>query len=69
MLSLVERMRPEVAAGGFPRDDSTIYFFTRVNALLEPHMTVLDFGAGRGHLFHHPRGALGYRRRSCRARS
>jgi len=61
MLSLVERMRPEVAAGGFPRDDSTIHFFTRVNALLEPHMTVLDFGAGRGHLFHHARQDYGHR--------
>jgi SAM-dependent methyltransferase len=28
--------------------DSTVAFYTRVNALLEPHMTVLDFGAGRG---------------------
>lgn len=28
--------------------DGTIAFFTRVNALLSPTMTVLDFGAGRG---------------------
>ena len=28
--------------------DGTIEFYTRINALLEPGMTVLDFGAGRG---------------------
>ncbi len=39
---------PETAVGGFSRVDGTIDFFTRVNALLEPQMTVLDFGAGRG---------------------
>ena len=53
-MSLVERVRPEIAAGGFARDDSTIHFYTRVNALLEPQMTVLDFGAGRGHMFDGP---------------
>jgi SAM-dependent methyltransferase len=34
--------------GGFTSSDGTIEFFTRVNAILEPHFTVLDFGAGRG---------------------
>ena len=38
--SLLERVYPEVAAG--------IQFLFRVNALLEPGMTVLDLGAGRG---------------------
>jgi SAM-dependent methyltransferase len=28
--------------------DSSVDFYTRVNALLSPEMTVLDFGAGRG---------------------
>ena len=39
---------PETAVGGFSRVDGTIEFYTRVNALLHPDMTVLDFGAGRG---------------------
>jgi SAM-dependent methyltransferase len=39
---------PEIGAGGFTRVDGTINFFTRVNSLLKPHMTVVDFGAGRG---------------------
>jgi SAM-dependent methyltransferase len=34
--------------GGFTSRDGTIEFFNRVNAILEPHFTVLDFGAGRG---------------------
>ena len=38
----------EIAAGGFSRRDGTVQFYTRVEALLEPQMTVLDFGAGRG---------------------
>ena len=39
---------PEVAAGGFTRVDGTVAFYARVQALLEPDMTVLDYGAGRG---------------------
>lgn len=39
---------PETAAGGFSHVDGTIGFYTRINALLQPQMTVLDFGAGRG---------------------
>jgi SAM-dependent methyltransferase len=39
---------PEIDAGGFSRIDGTIAFYQRVNALLTPAMTVLDFGAGRG---------------------
>lgn len=41
-------MFPETIAGGFSRRDGTVEFYARVNALLEPHMHVLDFGAGRG---------------------
>jgi SAM-dependent methyltransferase len=40
-----------MAAGGFARDHGGIHFFTRVNALMSPNMTVLDFGAGRGAAF------------------
>lgn len=39
---------PEVGVGGFTSIDGTIEFYTRINALLEPTMTVLNFGAGRG---------------------
>lgn len=39
---------PEIAAGGFTRRDGGVAFYTRVQALLYPEMTVLDFGAGRG---------------------
>lgn len=39
---------PEVGAGGFTSLDGTIEFYTRINALLMPDMTVLDFGGGRG---------------------
>ena len=42
------RLYPEFAAGGFARSDQFVIFFTRVRALLEAHMTVMDFGAGRG---------------------
>ncbi len=40
---------PEVAAGGYSRVDGTIQFFGRIQALLQPGMVVLEFGAGRGH--------------------
>ncbi|MEI9886077.1 MAG: methyltransferase domain-containing protein [Rhizomicrobium sp.] len=46
--SLAERMRPEIGAGGFSHRDGTVEFYSRVNALLRPNMTVLDLGAGRG---------------------
>jgi SAM-dependent methyltransferase len=39
---------PERIAGGFDRLDGTIQFYQRVNALLRPEFTVVDFGAGRG---------------------
>jgi SAM-dependent methyltransferase len=42
------RLYPEIAAGGYTRGDNLLLFWSRVHALLEPHYTVLDFGAGRG---------------------
>ncbi|HCO43512.1 MAG TPA: SAM-dependent methyltransferase [Gammaproteobacteria bacterium] len=42
------RFFPETAAGGFSHIDGTVAFYSRINALLQPDMTVLDFGAGRG---------------------
>lgn len=44
-------MYPEVRAGGFSRLDGTVAFYTRVNSLLTPEMTVLDYGAGRAEWF------------------
>lgn len=38
---------PELTAGGFTRYDGTIEFYGRINSLLRPDFTVLDFGAGR----------------------
>jgi SAM-dependent methyltransferase len=39
---------PEIGAGGFTSRDGTIEFLSRVQALLQPSMQVLEFGAGRG---------------------
>lgn len=44
----LQRMYPEVAAGGYTRYDGFVEFYQRVNALLGPESEVLDFGAGRG---------------------
>lgn len=44
----MERMRPEMLAGGFARDSSEIAYYVRVNSLLKPQMTLVDLGAGRG---------------------
>jgi SAM-dependent methyltransferase len=52
---------PEIGAGGYTCIDGTVEFYTRINALLQPDMAVLDFGAGRGAaLMDDP---CGYRRR------
>jgi SAM-dependent methyltransferase len=48
IMNIHEKFFPEVGAGGFSRVDGTIAFYTRINALLRPEMTILDFGAGRG---------------------
>lgn len=42
------RYFPESLFGGFTDIDGTIAFYLRVNALLEPHFVVADFGCGRG---------------------
>lgn len=46
--SPLQRLYPETAAGGYPRNDGFIDFYQRVNALLEDGADVLDVGAGRG---------------------
>lgn len=47
-MTQLAKVYPEVGAGGFTRTDGTVEFYTRVNALLQPNMVVLDIGAGRG---------------------
>ncbi|RYY25566.1 MAG: class I SAM-dependent methyltransferase [Sphingomonadales bacterium] len=47
-LAVHEKVYPETAAGGFTRMDGSLQFFARVNALLDPSMDILEFGAGRG---------------------
>ena len=47
-MNIDERFYPEIAAGGFCRDDGTLQFYLRVNALIKPTMRVVDLGAGRG---------------------
>jgi len=39
---------PEARYGGFSDIDGTIAFYARVNALLTPTATVVDYGCGRG---------------------
>lgn len=47
-MSLSSRFYPEIGAGGYSRVDGSVEFYTRIRALLDPQMRVLDFGAGRG---------------------
>ncbi len=47
-LDVIERVYPELGAGGFSRADARVCFYTRVNALINSSMTVVDLGAGRG---------------------
>src|SRR5688572_32970377 len=47
-MSYKEMFYPEARFGGFTDVDGTIAFFYRVNSLLEPSLTVLDVGCGRG---------------------
>jgi SAM-dependent methyltransferase len=47
----IGRLYPEYLAGRFTRSDGNVAFFIRVNSLLRPDMTVLDYGAGRAEWF------------------
>jgi len=42
------KMYPENEAGGFSRRCCTVAFYSRINALLDPSMVILNLGAGRG---------------------
>ncbi len=47
-MDFLERYYPESRFGGFSDVDGTIAFHARVNALIEPHMVILEVGCGRG---------------------
>ncbi len=49
-----QKFAPESRYGGFSNADGTIAFYTRVNALLQSTMTLLDIGCGRGALADDP---------------
>lgn len=53
-MTIYESAYPEIAAGGFSAIDGTVQFYTRINALIRPNMTVLDLGAGRSTLAEYP---------------
>lgn len=46
--SIEDRIYPEMHAGLFSHRDCTVAFYGRIDALLEPSMTLLNLGAGRG---------------------
>lgn len=60
-LTLRRRFYPEANIGGFSYADSSVAFFTQINAILRPTDRVLDFGAGRGEYILDD--AIEYRRR------
>jgi SAM-dependent methyltransferase len=62
-MTVVDRWRPETAAGGFTRDDEDIAFYTHINALVRPDMVVVDLGAGRGSRFDD--GSAPFRKSFC----
>ena len=47
-MSYTQDFYPESRFGGYTDIDGTIAFYTRVSALLQPDLTVVDFGCGRG---------------------
>ena len=62
----IERLHPEIGAGGFMAYDGTVAFYARIDALLSPDMIVLDYGAGRGAWVHDD--VCPYRRKICSLR-
>jgi SAM-dependent methyltransferase len=56
---VLARLFPEIHFGDFSRFSHRVIFYSRVNALLTPEMTVLEFGAGRGKWAETERGYLG----------
>lgn len=54
MKDLKARIYPESEFGGFSDVDGTVAFYLRVNSLLLPGGTVVDFGCGRGAFLEDP---------------
>ena len=48
MSRYLARFYPETTFGGFTDVDGTVAFYGRINALVQPSFSVLDFGCGRG---------------------
>jgi SAM-dependent methyltransferase len=59
----IERLHPEMGAGGFTAYDGTVAFYARVGGLVDETSTVLDFGAGRAAWAHDDPSKA---RRKCR---
>ena len=49
-MNLLERFYPETRFGGFTDIDGNVAFYSRVNALLNSGMNLVDFGCGSGSL-------------------
>jgi SAM-dependent methyltransferase len=64
----LSRLYPEAAVGGYTQLDGQVEFYTRVNALVDEHSHVLDFGAGRGQWAVDPMPAISRRLRMLRGR-
>jgi SAM-dependent methyltransferase len=47
-MGFIQQFYPESKFGGFSDVDGTIRFYLRVNALVDAHSTVVDYGCGRG---------------------
>lgn len=45
---IFEKIYPELAVGGYPRNSHKIRIYNRILSVLKPEHTVLDYGAGRG---------------------
>lgn len=60
---------PETSIDDFTRIDSTVEFYTRVGALIEPDSVVVDYGAGRGEWFVDGTSATRRRLRDFRGRA
>jgi SAM-dependent methyltransferase len=48
ILAMENRMYPEFGAGYYSHKDCTVAFYTRLHALLDKNIVVLNLGAGRG---------------------
>lgn len=48
------RLYPEIAVGGYSREDQIVDFYGRISVLLTPDSVVVDLGAGRGGFMDEP---------------